>query len=142
MAGARLAWRQVVWPLRNIHRGLTQTEVNQLHETRPVELPVMQPAVRPQTMGFGGLLTEEPPTILRLIRCVPCQRATLGCGMWDAQQYGDQVLTAEECRRHSVECRKLAEHTSNVRMQGILLDMARTWTRLGLEAEQWSQSGE
>jgi hypothetical protein len=52
---------------------------------------------------------------------------------------GEQVLTAEECRRHSAECRLLAEQTSNARVKTILLDMARTWTRLALEAEQWSQ---
>jgi hypothetical protein len=49
------------------------------------------------------------------------------------------VLTAEECRRHSAECRLLAEQTSNARVKTILLDMARTWTRLALEAEQWNQ---
>ena len=49
------------------------------------------------------------------------------------------MLTAEECRRRSAECRLLAEQVSNARVKAILLDMARTWTRLALEAEQWSQ---
>jgi hypothetical protein len=49
------------------------------------------------------------------------------------------VLTAEECRHHSAECLRFAEQTSNARVKAILLDMARTWTRLALEAEQWSQ---
>jgi hypothetical protein len=49
------------------------------------------------------------------------------------------VVTAEECRRHSAECQRLAEQTSNARVKAILLDMAGTWTRLALEAEQWSQ---
>jgi len=52
---------------------------------------------------------------------------------------GRAVVTAEEARRHSAECQRLAEQTSNARVKGILLDMARTWTRLALEAEQWSQ---
>jgi hypothetical protein len=50
-----------------------------------------------------------------------------------------QVLTAQGCRRHSAECQRLAEQTGNARVKGILLDMARTWTRLALEAEQWNQ---
>jgi hypothetical protein len=49
------------------------------------------------------------------------------------------VLTPSKCRLHSAECRRLAEQTSNARVKDILLDMARTWTRLALEAEQWNQ---
>jgi hypothetical protein len=49
------------------------------------------------------------------------------------------VLTAQKCRRHSAECQRLAEQTGNARVKGILLDMARTWTRLALEAERWNQ---
>ena len=49
------------------------------------------------------------------------------------------MLTPSKCRLHSAECRRLAEQTSNARVKDILLDMARTWTRLALEAEQWNQ---
>jgi hypothetical protein len=34
----------------------------------------------------------------------------------------------------------MAERAPNRRVQDILLDMARTWTRLALEAEQWEQA--
>jgi hypothetical protein len=37
------------------------------------------------------------------------------------------------------ECLRMAEHAPNARMRDILLDLGRTWTRLALEAEQWSQ---
>ena len=39
----------------------------------------------------------------------------------------------------AAECQQMAEHASNARIRDILLDVARTWTRLALEAEQWSQ---
>jgi hypothetical protein len=54
--------------------------------------------------------------------------------------WGRVMLTAAECRARSAECRQMAEHAPNLRVQDILLDMARTWTRLAFEAEQWSQS--
>ena len=38
--------------------------------------------------------------------------------------------TVQKCRRHSAECQRLAEQTGNARVKDILLDMARTWTRL------------
>ena len=39
------------------------------------------------------------------------------------------------CRNRSYDCQWLAERASNPRVRDILLDMARTWTRLALEAE-------
>jgi hypothetical protein len=42
-------------------------------------------------------------------------------------------------RDRAADCRQMAERAPNMRVQGILLDIARTWTRLALEAEQWSQ---
>jgi hypothetical protein len=41
------------------------------------------------------------------------------------------------CRNRSYDCQWLAERASNPRVRDILLDMARTWTRLALEAEEW-----
>jgi hypothetical protein len=46
------------------------------------------------------------------------------------------VLNSLDCRLRAAECEKLAEGASNPRVQAILKDMARTWTRLALEAEQ------
>ena len=40
------------------------------------------------------------------------------------------------CRNRSYDCQWLAERASNPRVRDILLGMARTWTRLALEAEE------
>ena len=49
------------------------------------------------------------------------------------------MLMPERCRDRAAECRQMAERAPNMRVPGILLDMARTWTRLALEVEQWGQ---
>jgi hypothetical protein len=49
------------------------------------------------------------------------------------------MFTPAQCRDRAADCRQMAERAPNMRVQGILLDIARTWTRLALEAEQWSQ---
>jgi hypothetical protein len=46
------------------------------------------------------------------------------------------VLKPLECRLRAIECQKLAEGQASPQVQAILLDMAHTWTRLALEAEQ------
>jgi hypothetical protein len=48
------------------------------------------------------------------------------------------MITAVECRQHAFECQQMAERAANLRMQSILIDMARTWRRLALEVEQQS----
>jgi hypothetical protein len=48
------------------------------------------------------------------------------------------TMTSVECRQHAVECERTAERAANLRMQSILIDMARTWRRLALEVEQQS----
>jgi hypothetical protein len=48
------------------------------------------------------------------------------------------MITTVECRRHAVECQRMAERAANLRMRSILIDMARTWQRLALEVEQQS----
>lgn len=48
------------------------------------------------------------------------------------------MVTPVECRKHAVECERMAERAANLRMQSILIDMARTWRRLALEVEQQS----
>jgi hypothetical protein len=52
---------------------------------------------------------------------------------------GVAMLTAERCRDRAAECQQMAEDAPNGRMRDILLDVARTWTRLAFEAEQWTQ---
>jgi hypothetical protein len=44
--------------------------------------------------------------------------------------------TPLECRLRSADCQRMAEHAPNPRIRATLTDMARTWTRLALEAEQ------
>jgi hypothetical protein len=46
------------------------------------------------------------------------------------------VLNPLECRLRADECQKLAERLENPRVQAILRDMAQTWTKLALEAEE------
>jgi hypothetical protein len=52
---------------------------------------------------------------------------------------GVAMLTAERCRDRAAEYQQMAEDASNARLRDILLDVARTWTRLAFEAEQWTQ---
>jgi hypothetical protein len=46
------------------------------------------------------------------------------------------VFTPLECRVRAAECQRMAAQAPNPRVQTILTDMARTWTRLAVEAEQ------
>ena len=48
------------------------------------------------------------------------------------------MITPVECRQRAVECRQMAERAPTLRVRSILTDMAWTWTRLALEAEQLS----
>jgi len=52
---------------------------------------------------------------------------------------GEHMITPLECRLRASECQRMAGQAPNLRVRDILLDMARTWTRLALEAEQWTQ---
>jgi len=49
----------------------------------------------------------------------------------------EAVLTPAMFRNRAYDCQSLAERAPNQRVRDILLDMARTWTRLALEAEEW-----
>jgi hypothetical protein len=53
---------------------------------------------------------------------------------------GVAMITPERCRERAAECVQMAERAPNRRVQDILLDIARTWTRLAFEAEQWSSA--
>ena len=46
------------------------------------------------------------------------------------------MLNSLDCKIRAAECEKMAENAPNPRVQAILRDMARTWTRLALESEQ------
>jgi hypothetical protein len=48
------------------------------------------------------------------------------------------MITFAECKQHAVECRQMAARASNPTVQAILIDMARTWDRLALQAAQFS----
>jgi hypothetical protein len=45
------------------------------------------------------------------------------------------MISAVEFRERAVECRQMSEAAPNLRVRTILIDMARTWERLALEAE-------
>src|SRR3954451_17351120 len=40
------------------------------------------------------------------------------------------------CRNRSYDCQQLAERAPNARVRDVLIDIARTWTRLALEVEE------
>jgi hypothetical protein len=103
--------------------------------------------------------TPEPSGPRRLHELLCCLRATLilnrpahidsglvigpefGRGLASVCEWGVMsatMITPVECRQHAVECQRMAERAANLRMQSILIDMARTWRRLGLEVEQQS----
>jgi hypothetical protein len=46
------------------------------------------------------------------------------------------MFTPLECRIRAADCQRMAAHAPNSRIRSALTDMARTWTRLALEAEQ------
>jgi hypothetical protein len=46
------------------------------------------------------------------------------------------MFTPLECRLRAADCQRMSAHAPNPRLQAILTDMGRTWTRLALEAEQ------
>ena len=45
------------------------------------------------------------------------------------------MISPVVCRQHAVECRQMADRAPNSRVQSILIDMARMWDRLAIEAE-------
>jgi hypothetical protein len=50
------------------------------------------------------------------------------------------MISATECRERAAECRQMADREHTSRIQSILIDMARTWDRLALEAEHGAPS--
>jgi hypothetical protein len=50
--------------------------------------------------------------------------------------WGTAMFTPLECRLRAADCQRMSAHAPNPRLQAILTDMGRTWTRLALEAEQ------
>jgi len=45
------------------------------------------------------------------------------------------MITPIEYRDHAEDCRQMAARASNSRVQSILIDMARMWDRLAIEAD-------
>jgi hypothetical protein len=74
----------------------------------------------------GALLLPRPPHGGPLRCSLP-----LSVFLW-----GIPMFTPLECRLRAAECQGMVAHAPNSRVQGILTDMARTWTRLALEAER------
>ena len=50
------------------------------------------------------------------------------------------MLSPEKCRDRAAECLQWAESAPSSRVRDILLGVARTWTRLAIEAEEWGQA--
>jgi hypothetical protein len=50
-------------------------------------------------------------------------------------------MSPVECKEQAAQCRRMAEGEASLRMQTILMDMARTWDRLAIEVEISQQSG-
>jgi hypothetical protein len=50
-------------------------------------------------------------------------------------------MSPVECQEQAAQCRRMAECEPNLRVQAILMDMARTWDRLAIEAEISQTSG-
>ena len=50
-------------------------------------------------------------------------------------------MSPVECKEQAAQCRRMAECETNLRVQSILMDMARTWDRLAIEAEISQKSG-
>jgi hypothetical protein len=44
-------------------------------------------------------------------------------------------MNVVKCKEYAAECRGMARREPNSRVQAILIDMARTWDRLAIEAE-------
>ena len=47
---------------------------------------------------------------------------------------GWAMITSRGCRERAAECRQMAERAPNATVQAILIDMARTWERLAIQA--------
>jgi hypothetical protein len=50
-------------------------------------------------------------------------------------------MSPVECKEQAAQCRRMAEGEPNLRVQAILMDMARTWDRLAIEAEIGQRTG-
>jgi hypothetical protein len=50
------------------------------------------------------------------------------------------MITPVVCRQHAIECRQMADRAPNSRVQSILIDMARMWDRLAIEAEHCNKT--
>jgi hypothetical protein len=44
------------------------------------------------------------------------------------------MISSGECRERAAECREMAKRAPNTTSRAILLDMARTWERLAIQA--------
>jgi hypothetical protein len=44
-------------------------------------------------------------------------------------------MSPVECKVQAAQCRQMAECEPNLRVQSILMDIARTWDRLAIETE-------
>ncbi len=50
------------------------------------------------------------------------------------------MITPGEYRRHAVECRQMAARSPNARVKSTLIDIARMWDRLAIEAEHCNKT--
>ena len=91
-------------------------------------------SVRKPTLGFEIFFSDVSayrPTGGRLLYAVASVGSTVRL---------PPMIASIKCRERALECREMADHAPNLRVQSILIDMSRTWTRLALEAEQCEQT--
>jgi hypothetical protein len=83
----------------------------------------------------------QPPNLPRVLNPAGSSPVSAGFSFWECEGpvRGLPMLTPERCRDRAAECQKMADQAPNARVRDILLDIGRTWTRLALEAEQWTQ---
>jgi hypothetical protein len=46
------------------------------------------------------------------------------------------MITSADCKAHAAECRQMAKRAFNLRVEAILIDMARIWERMAIEVGQ------
>jgi hypothetical protein len=52
------------------------------------------------------------------------------------------MITSRECRERAADCREMAERELNAHVRAVLIDMARSWDRLAIQAAQFTNQAQ
>jgi hypothetical protein len=52
------------------------------------------------------------------------------------------MITSTECRERAADCREMAERELNAHVRAVLIDMARSWDRLAIQAAQFTNQAQ